>query len=55
LAVAVVFRRTEQSFIREIDDGIEEVIPLGELRIEFPLAEIYDGVEFAPESDDDAR
>jgi Uma2 family endonuclease len=48
----VVWRRTEQGFVREAYTGPEAVIPLGELGTELPLAEIYDGVEFAPEPDE---
>ncbi len=50
---AVVFRRTEQGFVREIHSGLEAVIPLREIDIELPLAEMYDGVEFTPEPDDE--
>ena len=48
---AVVFRRTEQGFVREIHSGLEAVIPLREIDIELPLAEVYDGVKFTPEPD----
>jgi Uma2 family endonuclease len=50
---AVVFRRTEQGFVREVYEGFDAVIPLGEIEAELPLAEVYDGVEFMPEEDDD--
>jgi Uma2 family endonuclease len=46
---AVVYRRTEQGFIREVLRGVEAVLPLPEIGIELPLAEIYDGVETLPE------
>jgi Uma2 family endonuclease len=49
----VLFRRTEQGFIREQYAGRDAVVPLGEIGIEVSLAEIYDGVEFAPEPDED--
>lgn len=45
----VVFRRTEQGFVGELYEGLNSVIPLPEIEIELPLAEIYDGVEFAVE------
>jgi Uma2 family endonuclease len=48
----VVWRRTEQGFVREAHTGPEAVVPLGEIGTELPLAEIYDGVEFAPEPDE---
>jgi Uma2 family endonuclease len=49
----VVFRRTDQGFVREFYRGAAAVVPLSELGTELPLAEVYDGVEFAPEEDDD--
>jgi Uma2 family endonuclease len=49
----IVFRRTEQGFVREVHQGLDAVVPLPEIEIELPLAEIYDGVEFAPEPDED--
>ena len=52
-AAVVVFRRTEQGFVRELYQGPDAVIPLHEIDIELPLAEIYEAVEFTPESGDD--
>jgi Uma2 family endonuclease len=49
----VVFRRTDHGFVREVYQGLAAVIPLPEIGIELPLAEIYDGVEFVPEAEDD--
>jgi Uma2 family endonuclease len=49
----VVFRRTEHGFVREVHQGLEAVIPLPEIDIELPLAEIYDGVTFTPEVNHD--
>lgn len=51
-AAVVVFRRTEAGFIREVHTGLDAVLPLSEVEIELPLAEIYDGVEFTPEATD---
>jgi Uma2 family endonuclease len=48
-AAVVVFRRTEQGFVREVYAGLDAIIPLEEIETELPLAEIYDGVEFSPE------
>jgi len=48
---AVVFRRAEQGFVREVYHGLEATVPLGEIGTELPLAEIYGGVEFVPESE----
>jgi Uma2 family endonuclease len=52
-AAVVVDRRTEQGFSQESYQGLEASIPLPELGIELPLSEIYDGIAFAQESDDD--
>jgi Uma2 family endonuclease len=52
-ANVVVFRRTEQGFVRELHQGLEAVIPLSEIDIELPLSEVYDGVEFVPEPNED--
>lgn len=50
-AAAVVFRRTEQGFVREVYEGLDAVIPLSEIETALPLAEVYDGVEFSAEAD----
>lgn len=52
-AALVVFRRTEQGFVREVHEGLEAVLPLGEIDTELPLAEIYETVEFTPEREED--
>src|SRR5438105_4494779 len=39
---AVVFRRTEHGFVREVYQGLDAVVPLREIEIELPLAEIYE-------------
>jgi Uma2 family endonuclease len=49
----VVFRRTETGFVREVYTGTDAVLPLAEIGIELPLAEVYETVEFSPEADDD--
>jgi len=46
-----VLRRTEQGFVREVYTGLEAVIPLADIDTELPLAEIFEDVEFSPESD----
>jgi hypothetical protein len=48
----VIFRRSVQGFEREIYEGMEAKIPMNEIDLELPLAEIYRGVEFNPEPDD---
>jgi Uma2 family endonuclease len=52
-AAATVFRRTDHGFVREVYEGLDAVIPLAEIEAELPLAEVYDGVEFVAEQDDD--
>ena len=49
----VVFRRTEHGFVRELHHGLDAVIPLGEIDIELPLAEVYEALEFTPEPSED--
>lgn len=53
---AVVHRRTGTGFVREEYLGTEAVLPLGEVGVELPLAEVYDGIEFTagPTGDDPA-
>lgn len=48
-----VYRRTETGFVHEVYEGLDAVIPLGEIDIVLPLAEIYGSVEFVPEPSDD--
>ncbi len=53
LPAVVGYRRTPQGFVREVYHGLDAVIPLHEVEIELPLAEIYDRVEFTPEPEDE--
>jgi Uma2 family endonuclease len=53
MAAAVVFRRTDQGFVREAYEGLDAVIALDEIETALPLAEVYDGVEFGPEPEED--
>lgn len=48
-AAVLLFRRTDSGFVREVFTGLDAVVPLGEIEIDLPLAEVYDGVEFGPE------
>jgi Uma2 family endonuclease len=48
----VVFRRAEEGFNREVYDGLDAIIPLPEIESELPLAEIYEAIEFEPESEE---
>ncbi len=50
----VVFRRTDQGFVREVYQGLDAVLPLREIEIDLPLAEIYEAVEFTPEAEENA-
>lgn len=50
---ASVDRRTDEGFVREQYDGLTAVIPLPEIGIELPLAELYEGVKFPPEKAED--
>ncbi len=49
----VVFRRSNADFEREVYQGVAAVIPLPEVGVELPLAEIYETVQFVPEAADD--
>ena len=49
----VAFRRTADGFVREVYQGMDAVLPLGEIGIDLPLAEIYEAVEFAPKPEED--
>jgi len=50
---AVIFRRVEGGFDREVYTGLETTIRLPEIGIELPLVEIYEAVEFTAEPLDD--
>lgn len=52
--LVVVFRRTDAGFVREVYEGLDAVLRLREIEVELPLSEVYEGVEFIPEPDDDA-
>ena len=53
MLAVVVYRRTEQGFVREVYEGLAAVIPLPEIETELPLAELFEGVEFIPEEVDE--
>lgn len=53
LPAVIVFRRTPTGFVRELYEGIDAVLPLSEIETELPLAEMYDGVEFNPEREEE--
>lgn len=52
LAAVTLYRRTAQGFVQEAY-GEGETIPLGEIGIDLPLSDIYDGVAFEPEPNDE--
>lgn len=54
LAKVVVYRRRGKDFVPEVYEGLVAVLPLPEIGIELPLAEIYDAVEFLPEPEETA-
>jgi Uma2 family endonuclease len=51
MPAVVAFRRTQEGFVREVHEGLEAVLPLPEIDIELPLAEIYEALELTPEED----
>jgi len=51
-SAVVIFRRTEHGFVREVYQGLDAVLPLREIEIDLPLAEIYEAVEFLPEPEE---
>jgi Uma2 family endonuclease len=50
---AIVFRRTDHGFVREVYQGLDANIPLREIDIDLPLAEIYEAAQFVPEPEED--
>ena len=51
--LAIVFRRTDGGFVREFYEGLDAVIALPEIDAKLALAEVYEGVEFVPEPDEE--
>ena len=45
-AAAVVWRRRDQGFVREVHVGLDAVIELPEIEARLALAEVYEAVEF---------
>jgi Uma2 family endonuclease len=54
-AAVLVFRRAKTGLVREVYEGMNAVVPLGEIETELPMSEIYDGVEFTPEPSPDGE
>lgn len=53
LARIVVHRRMLDGFVREVYDGMDAILPLPEVEIELPLAEVYEGVDLRPEPEEE--
>lgn len=49
VAALIVYRRTDQGFVREVLDGPGAQLTLPELGLELPLEELYERVSFEPE------
>ncbi len=54
LPFAVVYRRNSSGFEREVFEGLDAVIALPEIEAELALAEVYEGVEFMPEPEEES-
>jgi len=54
-ATVIVERRQGQDFTREVYEGLAATIQLGEIEAELPLAEIYEGVVFVEEAEEDVE
>ena len=52
IPTVVVYRRTDQQWVSEVYEGIDAVLPLPEIGVDLPLAEIYQGMNFPPEVDE---
>jgi Uma2 family endonuclease len=53
MPAVVVFRRAaDGGFVPELYEGLSAVIPLPEVEIELPLAELYERVTFIPEPEE---
>ncbi len=48
-ALVIAYRRTDLGFVRELYEGPSATLALPDPKLEIPLAELYDGVEFSPE------
>ncbi len=54
MPAVLVYRRTEQGFVREVYEGLDAVLPLQDIGTSLPLAEMYERVDFVPEGDEEA-
>lgn len=46
--IAIVMRRSEGGFLRQVIEGGEEALPLPFLGFELAMRDLYDGIEFTP-------
>jgi Uma2 family endonuclease len=53
LPAVTVYRRTDDGFVREYYSDLQTTIPLAEIGTALPMNEIYDGVEFVAEPDEE--
>lgn len=44
--IAIVMRRSEGSFLRQVIEGVDDAIPLPFLGCELAMRDLYDGIEF---------
>jgi Uma2 family endonuclease len=54
MPAVVAHRRTEHGFVKVVYQGLEAVLPLPEIGVDLPLAEMYDAVQFVLEGEDAA-
>jgi Uma2 family endonuclease len=47
---AILMRRSEKGFIREVYEGLEAMIPLEAIGCTLPLSEIYAEIDFSPDA-----
>jgi hypothetical protein len=47
---AILMRRTDAGFLRETFEGLEAAIPLEAIQCNLRLSDLYDRVDFSPES-----
>lgn len=43
----VMYRRCPTGFVREVHHGLDSVLSLGEIGVELPLNEVYEGLQFS--------
>ena len=48
----ICYRRGDHGFVQEIYQGLDAVISIPEVKLELPLAQIYERVEFGPDPED---